>query len=77
MRVPDSGETVISDVMPVGEVMRRWPQTVAVFLGHRMACPGCPMAPFMTVAEATRSYSRDAGALVDELRAAASASERR
>lgn len=42
--------------MIVADVMQRWPQTVAVFNRRRMACPGCAMAPFMTVEEAARSY---------------------
>lgn len=43
--------------MIVGDVMGRWPETVMVFRRRRMACPGCVMAPFMTVAEAARSYA--------------------
>lgn len=51
---------------PVADVMRRWPDTVGVFVARHMACPGCPMAPFMTVADAAREYRLDA----DELLAA-------
>ena len=40
----------------VGDVMERWPQTVPIFNRHRMACPGCAMAPFMTVAEAAVAH---------------------
>jgi hybrid cluster-associated redox disulfide protein len=42
--------------MMVAEVMERWPVSVGVFNRRRMACPGCVMAPFMTVAEAAISY---------------------
>jgi hybrid cluster-associated redox disulfide protein len=52
--------------MPVADVMRHWPETVGVFVARQMACPGCPMAPFMTVADAAREYHLDA----DELLAA-------
>lgn len=51
--------------LTVDDVMARWPDTVPVFHRRRMACPGCVMAPFMTVAEAARSY----GQPVDELAA--------
>ncbi|MCW2248605.1 hybrid cluster-associated redox disulfide protein [Azospirillum fermentarium] len=50
---------------PVGDVLDRWPQTIAVFLTHRMACPGCPVARFQTVAEAAASYGLDVGLLLD------------
>ncbi|SMF51296.1 hybrid cluster protein-associated redox disulfide domain-containing protein [Tistlia consotensis] len=56
--------------MIVGELMRRWPASVPLLLGRRMACPGCPMAPFMTVAEAAREYGIDPDELVRELVAA-------
>lgn len=46
------------------------PATVAVFLRRGMHCPGCRMAPFMTLAEAAASYDLVADDLVAELRAA-------
>ena len=55
----------------VGAVMRRWPGTIAVFLHHRMACVGCPMARFDTVAEAATEYAVPLARLLDELEAAA------
>jgi len=36
----------------VEEVLAAWPQTLAVFLTRRMACPGCAMARFQTLADA-------------------------
>ena len=54
----------------VRAVMDDHPETVAVFMRRRMHCPGCVMAPFMTVAEAAASYRIDARELVAELRQA-------
>ena len=54
----------------VSEVMRLWPPTVGVFVALGMACPGCPMAPFETVAEAAAEYGLDAETLVARLAAA-------
>ncbi len=54
--------------MLVADVMRRWPSTIEVFLSHRMACPGCPMAPFVTLGEAARSYALDLPELLAMLR---------
>lgn len=51
------------------DVLETWPETVPVFLRYRMACPGCAMAPFETVAEAAAAY----GMVADELLAALAA----
>ncbi len=40
----------------VASVLERWPQSLRVFIDRRMACPGCPMMRFMTLAEAARAY---------------------
>lgn len=42
--------------MTVAEVLDRWPQTIPVFLRHRMACVGCAMAPFETLADVAAIY---------------------
>lgn len=53
--------------MIVADVMERWPATVHVFNARRMACPGCVMSPFMTVADAAVSYELDEKALASDL----------
>lgn len=53
--------------MIVADVMDRWPQTVPVFNRRHMACPGCVMAPFMTVGEAARSYDLPGEELAGDL----------
>lgn len=58
------------ETMIVDDIMTRWPTSVSVFLRHRMACPGCVMAPFMTVREAAREYGLDPRLLSRELAAA-------
>ena len=55
----------------VRDVMRCWPQTVAVFLDHRMACVGCAMGRFCTLAEAAQTYRLDCAPFLDELQQAA------
>ena len=54
----------------VRTMMDAHPETVGVFLRRRMHCPGCVMAPFMTLEEAARNYAVDPFDLVAELRAA-------
>jgi hybrid cluster-associated redox disulfide protein len=63
--------TGIDETQTVSDVMRRWPATVAVFVRRRMACPGCAMAGFMTVAAAAREYRLPPAELLAELRAVA------
>lgn len=67
--MPTSPAETPTPELTVADVMRRWPRTVQVFIAHRMACPGCPMAGFMTVAEAAGSYGLDTGVLVSALSA--------
>lgn len=43
----------------VHEVLRRTPRAAEVFHRRRMACVGCTMAPFDTVADAARAYGID------------------
>ena len=54
--------------MLVDDLMTRWPQTIAVFMRRRMSCPGCLMAPFMTVAEAATEHGIAADELARDLR---------
>ncbi|MEX0759483.1 MAG: DUF1858 domain-containing protein [Tistlia sp.] len=63
--------------MVVGDMMRRWPQTVPVLLRHRMSCPGCLMAPFMTVAEAAEEHGVEPEVLIRDLAAAIEPAEQR
>jgi hybrid cluster-associated redox disulfide protein len=57
----------------VAAVLNNRPATLAVFLRRGMHCPGCRMAPFMTLAEAAASYGLVADDLVAELRSAGEA----
>lgn len=55
---------------PVDTVMRRWPQTIRVFLDHRMRCVGCPIAGFHSVADSCREHDVDLDAFAAALRRA-------
>lgn len=54
----------------VAEVMTRWPETIPVFIQHRMACVGCAIAPFETVAEVAAIYHLELNCFLDELQQA-------
>lgn len=40
----------------VEDVMRRWPETIRVFLDHNFWCVGCPIASLHTVEDACRAH---------------------
>lgn len=61
--------TAIAD-MTMAELMRDRPAVVPVLLRRGLACPGCAMAPFMTVREAAEAYGLELDALLDDLAAA-------
>lgn len=55
--------------LTMAELMSGRPAVVPVLLRHGLACPGCAMAPFMTVREAAGAYGLELGALLDEFAA--------
>ncbi len=52
----------------VDDIMRRWPETLRVFLDYRMSCVGCPIAVFHTVDDSCREHGVDAAAFLTALR---------
>lgn len=56
--------------LTVAEVLARWPQTIPVFIHHRMACVGCVMAPFETLTEVALVYHLDLDCFLRELQQA-------
>lgn len=52
------------------EVMDRRPGTLRVFVDHHMACPGCDMAPYETIADAADAYALSPSAFLEDLRRA-------
>lgn len=51
----------------VADIMARWPASAAVFVRRGMACPGCVMAPMMTLDEAAAAYRLDPLELLAEI----------
>ncbi|MEJ2555758.1 MAG: DUF1858 domain-containing protein [Anaerolineae bacterium] len=52
--------------LTVAEVMGHRPQTVPCFFRNRIACVGCPIAPFETLAEVAAVYRLDLSCLLNE-----------
>ena len=54
----------------IADLLRRWPWVARVFIDYRMKCPGCLLAPFMTIHDAAREYGVDAETLKRDVVAA-------
>lgn len=57
--------------LPVADIMRYWPMTVAIFIAHRMLCVGCMIGPFCTLHEACLEFGIELETMLSELRTAA------
>jgi len=60
--------------LSVAELLPSRPQTIAVFTRHRMACVGCPIAAFETVAEVAAIYKLNLACFLTELEQASTQS---
>lgn len=54
----------------VDDIMRIWPQTIRVFLDHRMNCVGCPIGTFHSIEDSCREHGVDIDAFAAALRRA-------
>ena len=57
----------LTATLTVAEVMDRCPQTIPIFLRNRMACIGCSIAPFETLAEPIGTYGVELDHFMEEL----------
>jgi len=55
MRKPDLDEPELA----LDTIMTLWPETIAVFMRHKMLCVGCMVNPFHTVIDACLEYDLD------------------
>ena len=59
----------ITSNMTIAEVQDRWPQTIPAFREYAVACVGCDLAAFCTIAEAAQEYQIEVERLLTELQA--------
>lgn len=57
--------------MTVAELLEEWPACAYVLIERGMACVGCELSIFETLADAARVYGIDAGDFLAALRAKA------
>ena len=56
--------------LTIADLLRRWPWAARVFIDYKMKCPGCLLAPFMTIYDAAREYGVDVETLKQDVAAA-------
>jgi len=56
---------------PIAPFLGRHPAAARIFLAHRMACVGCSLAAFDTLADAAREYRLPLADFLAELESAA------
>ena len=60
----------VTQEMTIGEVLRKHPETVRVFLSHGLMCVGCAAARFENIRQGAMAHGIDVDALVSDLNAA-------
>lgn len=53
--------------MTLADLMTRWPETIPVFMRHKMLCVGCLISPLHTIVDACAEYGLDEDTFVAEL----------
>ena len=57
--------------LQLADLMTEWPQTIPVFIRHKMLCVGCLVSPFHNIADACAEYHLDQDVFLAELMTAA------
>lgn len=70
-----SHEMIIPLDISIADMMRKFPQTVQVFLRYRMICAGCQLSEFETLDEAIQNYGLDSEKFLEALKASIRAGE--
>lgn len=58
--------------LSLADLMTTWPETIGVFMRHKMLCVGCMVNPYHSVLDACIEYELNIDAFYDELRQAIS-----
>ncbi|MBX6773250.1 MAG: DUF1858 domain-containing protein [Chloroflexi bacterium] len=67
---PNTDLTAVTAEINVDELLTVFPAAARVFVRHRMACVGCEVARFESLAEACRIYGEDVEVVAEEIRQA-------
>lgn len=58
----------LTSSLTIAAMLARWPQTASVLVARRMACVGCEMNSFETIADAAAAYGMSVHELIRDLR---------
>ncbi|MBI2129501.1 DUF1858 domain-containing protein [Candidatus Woesearchaeota archaeon] len=58
--------------MPIGEVVLKYPDTIAVFMQHGLHCIGCGIAQFESIEQGAAAHGINLDKLINDLNKAAS-----
>ncbi|MBN1582704.1 MAG: DUF1858 domain-containing protein [Anaerolineae bacterium] len=59
--------TKITSDMPIGDVVKNYPETIKVFLRHGLMCVGCAVARFENIQDGAMAHGIDVDALIKDL----------
>ena len=62
----------ITKEMSIGEVVQKYPDTIAVFFQHGLGCVGCAAAQFENIEQGAKAHGIDIDALIQALNTAVS-----
>ena len=65
-----SSATIDAPGLLLSDILACWPQTIPVFIRHRMLCVGCVITPYHTVEDACREHNVSETAFRSDLRRA-------
>ena len=65
-------QNVITADMPIGDIVREYPNTIEVFFKHGLGCVGCAVAQFENIAQGARAHGIDVDILIKDLNQAVS-----
>ena len=68
-------EAVINAEMTIGEVLKKHPESLKVFLSHGLMCVGCAVARFENIRQGAQAHGIDVDALITDLNEAAGQEE--
>ena len=60
-------EKLITREMPIGDVVRTHPETIAVFMKNGLHCIGCAVAAFESIAEGAAAHGIPIDPLMEQL----------
>ena len=62
-----TAEATITADMTIGEVLKKYPESLKVFLSHGLMCVGCAVARFENIRQGATAHGIDVDALIEDL----------